>query len=79
MKNLLEQDSNELWMWEHDPYNGMVCCNDATLAMYFDGDWRFKTDPNPFASAKRNGTVVTRADHPERSILVPIDLDEWID
>ncbi len=69
--------ADELWMWEHDPYNGFTRRDRATLRGYFGPEWKLIAQPDPLLAVPPDGTVVSRADHPFRSILTPIRMDEW--
>ena len=71
--------TNELWMWEHDPHNGLTRCEGATLSDYFGPQWQMTTQDDPFATIPADGTIVSRANHPQRSILAPITMQEWQD
>lgn len=70
-------DSNELWMWEHDPYNGMTRCEHQSLTDYFSTPWQLTTCDDPFVLIPSSGRVVSRADHPARGLLEPIAMEEW--
>lgn len=69
--------SNEVWIWEHDPPNGFVPHAHAKLDSFFGPHWKLTERANPLANVSRDGRIVSRADHPHRSILHPITLDEW--
>lgn len=72
-----DADSNEVWMWEHEPYNGLRRCEDFSLTGYFnDGNWALAACPDPFSTT--SGTYIIRSDHPVRAILQPISMDEWL-
>jgi len=68
---------NELWMWEHDPYNGLTLQADMSLADYFGSQWKLVTQVDPFAAWPATQRMISRADHPLRSILNPITISEW--
>lgn len=72
-------NSNELWLWAHDPYDGLVRCEDTTLKQYFGQTWELKEQADPFAAYTPNGRTITRANHPLRGILNPISIAEWLD
>ncbi|MEZ6057675.1 MAG: SMI1/KNR4 family protein [Planctomycetaceae bacterium] len=72
-----DADSNEVWMWEHDPYNGLGRCEDFSLTGYFtNGNWELATCPDPFVTT--SGIFIIRSDHPVRAIFKPIRMDEWL-
>jgi hypothetical protein len=71
-----DSNSNELWMWEHDPYNGFGKCNHWALSDYLGDRWELESQPDPIESTK--GVFALRADHPFRSILHPITMQEWL-
>ncbi len=71
-----DANSDELWMWEHDPANGFSRCVDRSLTEYFGQNWKVASQPDPFASLR--GTFLTRTDHPLRSVFEPISLAEWM-
>lgn len=74
-----DRDSHELWIWEHDPYNGLSRCDNSILDDYLDAHWRLVTQPDPFLQTPLDGSVISRANHPHRSILAPITMKEWRD
>lgn len=71
-----DRASTEVWLWEHDPYNGFGRCVSRTLRDYFGDGWKLVAQPDPLMSTK--GVFVLRADHPVRSILDPISFQEWL-
>lgn len=74
-----ECNSNELWLWAHDPYEGLLQCEDTSLKQYFGQTWKLKEQADPYAAYAHNGKTVTRANHPLRGILNPISVAEWLD
>ncbi|MCA9103531.1 MAG: SMI1/KNR4 family protein [Pirellulales bacterium] len=70
--------SNDLWMWEHDPYDGLTRCENTTLGEYFSEQWDLVPREDPFASIPAGQTIVCRASHPHRSLLDPISMAEWL-
>lgn len=72
-----DANSDEAWMWEHDPYSGFGRCDDISLTNYLqDGNWELTECPNPFLTVM--GTHICHANHPVRAILEPISMDEWL-
>lgn len=74
-----DPQSNELWMWEHDPPNGFSIFSFLTLQQYLCLQWQLETQPDPFAAFERSGRTVTRADHPLLGVLRPIERNQWYD
>lgn len=79
-------ESDELWLWSHDPLDGFTRQSELSLSQYLDyegcrwGDgWEIKTTEDPFQDTSFHGTIITRADHPHRSVLKPISLKEWFE
>ena len=71
-----DADSDELWMWVHDPYDGFLKCDESLSDFLENGKWELKTCPDPFLAT--TGTYIVRADHPVRAILNPVALSEWL-
>jgi hypothetical protein len=72
-----DTNSDEVWIWEHDPYNGFSRCGGQSLTDYFNkGYWEPEAIPDPFLTT--TGMYVLRANHPVRSILNPIAMKEWM-
>ena len=69
--------SNELWKWDHDPYDGFTRCEDYELKEYFSCEWELAPQTDPFASSTSDGTYILRSDHPHRAILTPISIQQW--
>jgi hypothetical protein len=72
-----DRASDDLWMWEHDPYNGFTPCDRITLRDYFGPEWSLVAQPDALSAIPSDGTIISRADHPFRSIFIPITMDEW--
>ncbi|MEO7402241.1 MAG: SMI1/KNR4 family protein, partial [Burkholderiales bacterium] len=72
-----DSDSSELWMWEHDPYNGFTPQADRALIDYFGSQWELVTQTDPFSTLPAAERMISRANHPLRSILNPITMTEW--
>lgn len=77
-------NSNELWFWEHDPPNGFGIHERLKLEEYLGNEefiwgegWKVISCMNPFTKMSSDGKVISRANHPFRSVLNPITLDEW--
>lgn len=73
-----DAQSDEIWIWEHDPYDGLSLVEDYTLTEHFlsNENWEMVAQPNPFDAVY--GTYILRADHPMRSIMNQIPMDEWL-
>lgn len=71
--------SDELWFWSHDPYDGFILQTDVTLSSFLGSpsDALLVEQADPLANPP--GAFITRADHPLRSIIDPIAIDDWID
>lgn len=72
-----DAETDEVWVWEHDPYDGLRRCGNMSLTDYFqNGNWELATLADPFRAA--TGTYILRCNHPVRAIFEPIALDEWL-
>ena len=72
-----DRKSDELWMWVHDPYEGFVK-ERQTLEQYLEYHFEITPQRNPFDDGKSTDLRISRADHPLRSILDPISMEEWL-
>lgn len=73
-----QRNSNELWLWEHDPNIGFNLVQKQTLKEYLSS-CKVLPGNDPLTVNEGKGKTITRADHPHRSVLAPIPPDEWFD
>ncbi|MEM7469299.1 MAG: SMI1/KNR4 family protein [Pseudomonadota bacterium] len=69
-------DTEQVWFWDHEG-SGFQILETDTLESFLSKCTSMKTE-NPFMQWQPQGKVITRADHPLRSVLNPITPDEWL-